>query len=105
MESDNRGRMKPPKELTGEALSFWKRNQPLLQSMGIWHESDKDSFVLLCKVWAKLIEAEAAGLDAIKFVALSKQAQNLMKAFGLTPEARKRLKIETTQDEIDEYGL
>lgn len=97
--------MTPPKNLEGEARQFWKRNAPTLERAGLLTVADRDSFTLLCQVWAKLHAAEAEGLDAIKFVALAKQAQNLMKAFGLTPEARKRLKISLEPDTPDEFGI
>lgn len=99
--------MRVPKQLTGQAADFWKRNAGVLERNGLLTEADRDAFLLLCLCWAKLQDADAEGLDAIKFVALSKQVQNLLKSFGLTPEARKRLKIELDRpdEEPDEFGL
>ena len=96
--------IRPPKTLTADALEFWKRNAPTLTRAGLLTDADKDSFLLLCKVWGRLIEAEQSNLDAIKFVALAKQFQNLAKSFGLTPEARKRLKINLDVKQTDEFG-
>lgn len=97
--------MTPPKTLEGESRKFWIRNAPTLTKAGLLTTADRDSFTLLCQVWGKLADAQAEGLDAIKFVALAKQAQNLMKAFGLTPEARKRLKIDLEPASEDEFGI
>jgi phage terminase small subunit len=97
--------MLPPKTLTGEGRKFWLRNAPTLERAGLLTEADRDSFALLSTTWGKLVQAEENNLDAIKFVALSKQCQNLMKAFGLTPESRKRLKIDLNPTPQDEFGL
>jgi phage terminase small subunit len=95
--------MTPPKTLEGEALKFWKRNAPILERAGVLTEADYDSFTLLCTCWGKLHGGEVT--DPMRFVALAKQVQNLMKAFGLTPEARKRLKISLEPEIADEFGL
>ena len=97
--------MTAPKNLEGEARQFWKRNAPILERAGLLTAADRDSFTLLCVCWGKLQQADAEGLDAIKFVALSKQVQNLLKAFGLTPEARRRLKIDLEPAAEDEFGI
>ena len=95
--------MKPPTTLDGEALKFWKRNAPILEKAGVLTEADHDSFHLLCTCWGKLQDKEVT--DPMRFVALAKQIQNLMKAFGLTPEARKRLKISLEPEVADEFGI
>lgn len=63
-------------------------------------ESTRDGFVLLCSMWAKLMEGEANKLDAIKIVAMSKQCQNMMAQFGMTPASRKRLKLDERKADI-----
>lgn len=95
--------MTPPKNLEGEARKFWHRNAPILERAGLLTDADRDSFTLLCTCWAKL--QDGAITDPMRFVALAKQVQNLMKAFGLTPEARKRLKITLEPDKPDEFGI
>jgi phage terminase small subunit len=97
--------MTAPDELTGAALEFWEHNCPILEGAGVLTEADLHSFTLLCKTWQKVEEAEADGIDAIKWVALSKQLQNMLKAFGLTPESRRRLKIDLAPQTADEFGI
>jgi phage terminase small subunit len=97
--------MRVPKHLTGEAKTFWQDNAPHCERMGTLTEADRYTFTLLCQTWAKLVAAELNDLDAIKWVALNKQYQNLSKPFGLDPLSRKRLGIEVEAEAVDEFGL
>ncbi len=98
--------MRAPKTLTGEALEFWKRNAPLCERMGTLTSADRDSFLILCSAWSRLQECISSSAPTHDYVCLAKQYKQLADAFGLTPAARKKLKIEPQQQEAEnEYGL
>lgn len=92
--------IRTPKELSGESAKFWKRNAPVLASDGRLTVETKDGFLLLCQIWEKYITAGDNGEDPIKVVALSKQVQQLMNSYGMTPASRKRLKLDESTDDV-----
>lgn len=71
-----------------------------MASDGRLTDATRDAFVLLCQLWAKYVNGEAEGLDANKVVALAKQCQNMMAAFGMTPASRKRLKLDERKADL-----
>ncbi len=87
--------MRIPNYLDGEAAKFWQRNAPAMIADGRLNELTRDAFILLCETWADWVNGRANQLDANKVVALGKQCQNQMAAFGMTPASRKRLKLDT----------
>lgn len=93
--------MRQPQGLSKEAKDFWQANAPEMTEDGRLTEGTKHAFVMLCSLWSRLQQGERDGLDAIKIVALSKQVQQLMKAFGMTPESRKRLKLDKDAEPQD----
>jgi len=95
--------MRIPKTLAGEAAEYWRRNAPILIKAGLLTDADRDSFIVLCLTWERLCKATDAG--TIEWVCLSKQYQNFAKSFGLTPAARKSLKVELDQPVSDEFGF
>jgi phage terminase small subunit len=87
-----------------EAARFWQDNANLCERAGTLIEETRSAFVLLCNLWARYVQAEAeyeSARDTIRIVMLAKQVQSLMKSFGLTPEARKRLGLVTDSQDAD----
>lgn len=98
--------MKCPAELQHDARDFWKDNAPVMLKDGRLTDETKTAFVMLCKLWQLYQQAERDGVDPIKQVALSKQVQNMMKVFFMTPDARKRMPVkEENLAEIISKGL
>jgi phage terminase small subunit len=93
--------MRQPQGLSKEAKDFWQQNAPEMLQDGRLTEGTRNAFLMLCNLWARLTQGERDNLDAIKIVALSKQVQQLMKAFGMTPESRKRLKLDKDNEPQD----
>lgn len=79
--------------MTGEALAFWKRNAPLLAADGRLTDATVDGFTVLCMTWADYLAANK-GDNPIQKICISKQFQQLLAAYGMTPASRKRLKLE-----------
>lgn len=93
--------MRIPKDLhDDQAKDFWKRNAPILANDGRLTDQTRDAFMLMCRTWGTLHRCEQAGMDPIKLVALSKQIQQLMAAFGMTPASRKRLKLDEKKADL-----
>lgn len=96
--------IKIPTELTTDAKDFWKANAPAMLKDGRLNENTKSAFVMLCRMWARYCDAERTNLDANKVVALSKQCQNLMKNFHMTPDSRRKLDTDESQDIHEALG-
>ena len=90
--------MRIPKQLTGEAAQFWKRNAPALEADGRLTDATVEGFVMLCEMYGEFRQGQADKIDANKIVALSKQVQNMMAAYGMTPASRKKLKLEKPEE-------
>lgn len=98
--------MRHPKGLADEALAYWKRNAPLCAAMGTLTDADRDTFAVLCEVYAALQQARTSNKGTFQVVCLVKQFTQLANAFGLTPASRKKLKIDNQQQQEppDEFG-
>lgn len=92
--------MRVPKELDGLAKEHWQRHAPNLERLGLLTDLDRDSFALLCVVYARLYES-----TGLQFVALVKQYTQLAKSFGLDPLSRKRLGVDLAESKPDEFGI
>lgn len=100
--------MRCPKELTGEAKEFFKSNSPSLIADGLLSEATLTGFILLCEIWQAYRDGVANKIHANGIVALSKQVQNLMASYGMTPASRKKLNIEksaTLDDVLNKMGF
>lgn len=86
--------MRIPKTLTGEAKAFWQRNAPGMVEDGRLTDATCEGFVLLCEMYQEFRQGQTDGIDANKIVALYKQVSNGMSAYGMTPAARRKLKLE-----------
>lgn len=93
--------MRIPKELQHDAArDFWRRNAPLMLEDGRLHDATRDGFLLLCETWGQYWESVAEKIDPIKQIAIKKQLQNQMAAFGMSPASRKRLKLDEKKIDI-----
>lgn len=92
--------MKP--NLKGDALDFYERNAPICKEMRTLTDADHDTFVLLCTLHGKIMEAERIGADTIRFVCLVKQFTNLSKLFGLDPVSRKKLGVLKEKEDTED---
>lgn len=102
--------MKPPIELTGESLVYWKAHSKKLKDAGILTDRDVHSFALLCRIWGMMQELDAQPGSQnyramIQFTNLSKQYAALAKQFGLLPRERKAANMEMDSKQVDEFGL
>lgn len=102
--------MKPPIELSGEALAYWKAHSRKLKDAGILTDRDVHSFALLCRIWGMLqaLDTEPGNENyraMIQFTNLSKQYAALAKQFGLLPRDRKAANMELESKATDEFGL
>ena len=98
--------MRVPKELSGLAADYWKRNAGLCISMGTLTDADKDSFIVLCQTWEKLQSCVANGDPVHSYICLAKAFQTAVKSFGLDPLSRKKLAIEDkSKTDLDEFGI
>lgn len=99
--------MRVPDYLDETAKSYWRRHAPALTAAGILTERDVEAFALLCLTWS-LIRCTDPTLDskmAIRFIAASKQYQQLARQFSLLPVFRRKDNLDTTAVETDEFGL
>ena len=98
--------MNCPRWLKDDAAEFWKRHAKPLEQAGVLTDRDVDGFALLCEVWRLLRNTDPLrdSKEAVRYIALVKQAQALMKQFGLMPRDRKRSKIESEKDELKEFA-
>lgn len=94
--------IKIPTELNKDAKDFWKANAPAMLKDGRLTENTKSAFVMLCRMYARYLDAERTNLDANKVVALCKQVQNLMKSFHMTPDSRRKLSNDDEPQDIHE---
>lgn len=83
--------MKVPK-LKGEALAYWKRHAPILEENGRLTDSTRDSFTLLCRIWATLHDLDTApGEEQFRsmtqFDKLLNRYQQYASKFGVIPNA------------------
>jgi P27 family predicted phage terminase small subunit len=113
---------KAPKHLKGEALKEWKRVTSELHRYGMIAQVDRGALAMLCTCWARYVHAEEmiekAAVQApgsygmfVKtpnnyavqspWLAVSNKAMEQYKVFcaefGLTPSARSRMPVSTTQ--------
>lgn len=98
--------MSPPAGLTESARSFWSRHWPRLAAAGLVDDADADTFAILCRTWAELLEVDTTEkLGVIKFVALTKQYERLAKQFHLLAAERQRRNVSLTKPTANEFGL
>lgn len=99
--------MRVPDNLDDDAKKFWKLHAKKLTDAKLLTDADLPNFELLCRNWSLLrkLDPLADSKQAILYMALNKQFLAQSKAFGLTPEARKKLGIDSTTTETDEFGL
>jgi P27 family predicted phage terminase small subunit len=113
---------RPPKSLKGEALKEWKRVTTELALYNMIAAVDRGALAMLCTTWARYVQAEEMIEKAAQtapgsygmfvktpngfpiqspWLAVSNKAMEQYKAwcaeFGLTPSARSRLPVQTSQ--------
>lgn len=111
-----------PKHLKGEALKEWKRVTVELHRYGMISQADRGALAMLCTCWGRYVQAEemiekaaaqAPGSYGMfvktpnnfavqsPWLAVSNKAMEQYKVFcaefGLTPSARSRMPVATTQ--------
>jgi phage terminase small subunit len=84
----------PPDYLTGKALQFWHDHAPALAQADMLSSQDKDSFALLCKIFALLdvayAQAERDPSKLRQYLDLTGRYTVLAKMFCLFPTDRKK---------------
>ena len=101
---------KPPKQIKGGALKYWKRIVPILQGSRVLTEADIEALVVMCLSYETFIEhntkAEEDGVVQAKqgpykspHYQIAQDAyrrwKELCLEFGLTPASRSRVNIPT----------
>lgn len=108
-----------PSWLEPEAKKEWKRMAKTLESIGILTEIDKAAFSGYCQAYARWREAEefltkhgtifktpSGYIQQVPQVSIAQTYLKVMKdfssEFGLTPAARTRIQVNTTEVESDD---
>ena len=98
--------MNKPRELDETAAKFWDRHAKRLRDEGLLTPATFDSFVLLCRTFAVLQRHDpdntADKMAVIKFIALSRQYQQLARGFGMNTD---KPKVPQQGSEVDEFGI
>ena len=106
------GAPSPPASLDKEARAAWDRIVPELAEKGVLTKNNRDALVGLCQSWS---DYERYRLAAKDHNVVSKEHKHLMelansayyrwrqtaKSFGLTPEDRSRVKVDTKKSADD----